>query len=400
MKLTQIQKLLISNFLTGLIFWYGIEKLFMASIGIDEVGVGLAAAVALLSGLLFDIPTGILADKWSRKGTLILGSLALAACSLVAGVSPGLTLYAFSMLLYGLYDVLVEGSYQAFVYDTLREEQRTKEYSRVIGWAYGLFLVGAGVANVASGFIAEAWSFEATYYLSLIPCALNIILLLTMREPQYHQLERKERVIRELGKATKNILHIRLLRILTIIMISLSLMELFKADFGQLYILRYTDDATLVGILWAVYAFMWALGSIIAHRLRTRLTPLIIASTLPLVLIGLVDHWFGLVIFAVQIVASSALDNQIETRIQENTPSSVRASLLSTVTAAGTAVSIPMSFLLGWAFRDLGGFRAVQIMSILGAMVLVYWLVVGRKALHANDRLAAEPEVIATLSKD
>ncbi len=400
MRLTQIQKLLLSNFLTGLVFWYGIEKLFMASIGIDEVGVGFAAATALLSSLLLDIPTGILADKWSRKGTLILGSFALALSSLLAGVSPGLTVYALSMLLYGLYDVLVEGSYQAIVYDTLREENRTKEYSRMIGWAYGLFLAGAGVANIASGYIAEASSYQMTFYISLVPCLINIALLLTVREPRFHQLERKERVLRELGAASKKILHIRLLRVLTIVMISLSLMELFKADFGQLYILRYTSDAEFLGILWAIYAFMWALGSVIAHRLRTRLTPLIIASTVPLILIGLVDHWVGLIIFAVQIVASSALDNQIETRIQENTPSSVRASLLSTVTAAGTAISIPMSFLLGWAFRDYGAFRAVQIMAVLGFVVLVYWLLVGRQALHADDALVAEPAVIATLSKD
>lgn len=400
MKLTQIQKLLLSNFLTGLVFWYGIEKLFMASIGIDEVGVGLTAAAALLSSLVLDIPTGILADKWSRKGTLILGSLALALCSLLAGISPGLTVYALSMFLYGLYDVLVEGSYQAIVYDTLREEDRTKEYSRMIGWAYGLFLAGAGVANVASGFIAEASSYQMTFYISLIPCLINALLLLTVREPRYHQQERKERLLRELGLATKKILHIRLLRILTIIMISLSLIELFKADFGQLYILAYTSDAELVGVLWAIYAFMWALGSVIAHRLRTRLTPLVLASTVPLVLIGLVDHWIGLVIFALQIVASAALDNQIETRIQENTPSSVRASLLSTVTAAGTAISIPMSFLLGWAFRDYGAFRAVQIMSVLGFVVLVYWMAIGRRALHADDALVAEPELIVTLSKD
>ncbi|MBP7807249.1 MFS transporter [Candidatus Saccharibacteria bacterium] len=400
MKLTQIQKLLLSNFLTGLVFWYGIEKLFMASIGIDEVGVGLASAAALLSALLLDIPTGILADKWSRKGTLILGALTLALCSVIAGFSQGLIVYALSMLLFGLYEVLIEGSYQAVVYDSLKEEGRTKDYSQTIGLAYGLFLAGIGVANVASGFVAEAFSYQATFYISVVPCLINIALLLTIREPRFHRLEKKERVLHELGRATKKILHIRLLRVLTVVMISLTLMELFKADFGQLYILRYTSDATAVGVLWAIYAFMWALGSVVAHRFRTRLTPLIIASTVPLTVIGLVDHRVGLVIFMVQIVAAAALDNQIETRIQEATPSNVRASLLSTVTAAGTALSIPVSFLLGWVFRDYGGFRAVQVMSVLSAMVLAYWLLSGRRALHADDAFVAEPDVIATLSKD
>ncbi len=67
---SQIPKIYLSNFLTGLVFWYGIEKLFMRSIGIDAVGVGIATAVFIGFNLIFDIPAGILADKWSRKGML------------------------------------------------------------------------------------------------------------------------------------------------------------------------------------------------------------------------------------------------------------------------------------------------------------------------------------------
>ncbi len=36
--MTQIQKLYASNFLTGLVFWYDSEKLFIRNIGIDAVG--------------------------------------------------------------------------------------------------------------------------------------------------------------------------------------------------------------------------------------------------------------------------------------------------------------------------------------------------------------------------
>lgn len=42
-----IFKLYISNFLTGLVFWYAIEKLFMLSIGINPFGVSINAVVHL-----------------------------------------------------------------------------------------------------------------------------------------------------------------------------------------------------------------------------------------------------------------------------------------------------------------------------------------------------------------
>ncbi len=67
-----ILKLYFANFFIGLIFWYGIEKLFMQSSGIDATGIGLVVAAVLGFNFLFDIPSGIIADRWSRKGTLIL----------------------------------------------------------------------------------------------------------------------------------------------------------------------------------------------------------------------------------------------------------------------------------------------------------------------------------------
>jgi len=78
MKLTQIQKLYLSNFLAGLVFWYGIEKLFMRSIGINAVGIAAATAALTIFLAMFDIPAGILADKRSRKGVLVLQSSLIA----------------------------------------------------------------------------------------------------------------------------------------------------------------------------------------------------------------------------------------------------------------------------------------------------------------------------------
>jgi len=60
-----ILKLYLANFFIGLIFWYGIEKLFMQTIGIDATQIGIVIAAVLGFNLLFDIPSGIIADRWS-----------------------------------------------------------------------------------------------------------------------------------------------------------------------------------------------------------------------------------------------------------------------------------------------------------------------------------------------
>lgn len=390
MRTSQIPKLYLSNFLTGLVFWYGIEKLFMQSIGIDAVGIGVATAVYIVFNLIFDIPAGMLADKWSRKGVLILSAVALGICSFLLGSSHGLLLYAIGELFYGGYVVATSGTYAAITYDVLREEGRAKEYSKIAGRAYALFLAGAGVANVASGFLANQFGYRTTFFVTIICCCVNVLLIMTVREPAFHKAEKKERMLGQLAEVSGALGKIKLLRALTIVLTALAVVELFKSEFGQLYMLRYFSAPQVVGLLWAAYAFTWSLGSLLAHRFRARLHTLIVASVVPLLIMSVVDNALSLVLFMCQAVAAAALINQVETRIQENTPSHVRASILSVVATLGRAVSVPATFILGWLFRDYSALVALRFVAVVAGLTLLYWLWTSRAMPRADAPLAAD----------
>lgn len=374
MRLTQIQKLYLSNFLTGLVFWYSIEKLFMISIGINAVGVGTVTAILLAFNLLFDIPSGILADKWSRKGMLFVSAVSLALCSVILGLSNGLAMYIVGYLFYGIYVVSTSGTYQAILYDSLHEEGRSNQYSKINGRAFALFLTGAGVANLASVLIVSIFSYSTTFYLTVVSCVLNALLIFSIKEPAFHRKENRERVIKQLGETIHILVNIKLLRSLAIVMSALAVVELFKTDFGQLYMLRYVAEPQVIAMLWAVYAFTWALGSLIAHKFRARLNILVILTTLPLVFMSFIDNWFSLVLFMVQGVVAAVLFNQTETRVQENTPSSVRASVLSVLSALGRAIAIPASFVLGWLFVQYSALWALRSVAVVAIITLLYWL--------------------------
>lgn len=110
---TGITKIYASNFLTGLVFWYGIEKLFMQHIGIMPFGIGVATVGYYAVALLADIPAGLLADKWSRKGVLVLSTVCLMAASVICGTSHSLWQYMLGYMFYGFYIVCTSGTYQA-----------------------------------------------------------------------------------------------------------------------------------------------------------------------------------------------------------------------------------------------------------------------------------------------
>jgi MFS family permease len=390
MKITNIQKLYVSNFLTGLVFWYGIEKLFMQSIGINAIGVGTVTIAMTIVLIVLDIPSGILADKWSRKGTLILSALSLAVSSFILGISTGLPMYIVGSLFYGLYVVATSGTYSAIMYDSLHEEGRSKLYSKINGRAYGLFLAGAGVGNIASGFLAQKYSFRTTFYLTIISCLVNVVVMASMHEPTFHKSIKKEKMLRQIGEATLVIAKLKFLRSLTIVMTLLTVVEFFKFEFGQLYMLRYVSSAQMIGILWALFAFAVAFGSLIAHRFKARINSLIVCTTIPYILMTFLDNSLSLVLFMVQAVAAAVLINQIETHIQEETPSSVRASILSVISTLGRIVAIPASLFLGWLFRNYNAFVAVKFIAIVLFLTLVYWLWTSRREPNINEPIVAQ----------
>ena len=56
-------------------------------IGFDAASVGVMAAAYAAVVPLLEVPSGILADRWSRSGVMILGCVALMISSLLGGLS-------------------------------------------------------------------------------------------------------------------------------------------------------------------------------------------------------------------------------------------------------------------------------------------------------------------------
>ena len=68
------------------------------------------------------MPSGILADRWSRRGVLIIASIALVLCALIGGLSTDVPTYVLSALMLGAYFALRSGTLDSIVYDTVLEQ--------------------------------------------------------------------------------------------------------------------------------------------------------------------------------------------------------------------------------------------------------------------------------------
>src|SRR4051795_10469875 len=96
--------------LQNFLLWVPVEKMFMTEIGFDAAAIGLVAAVYAAVVPLLEVPFGVLADRWSRTGMLVLATIALAASALVGGLSNTPGMYAVSAVLLGVYFALESGT--------------------------------------------------------------------------------------------------------------------------------------------------------------------------------------------------------------------------------------------------------------------------------------------------
>lgn len=378
---TNILKIYISHFLCGLTFWWGIEKLFMRQLGIDPAGMALISAIFIGSIVLFDIPAGILADRWSRRGVLMVSAVFLAVSCVVLGLSTGFVTYLVGAVLYAFYFVCSNGTYQAIIYDTLHESGESASYGRVIGLTYAMIGIGAGIADAMSGYIASAWGFRLDYFLTAGVALVNLGLLASLHEPAYHRLEAKERVIKALGVTLRNLFRVPLLRSLLVLTLAIGAYNVFKEDLSQLYMLLYVSTPEGLGWLWSAFAFVYAGGAYVAHRFAGRLNVVVVVSVVPVVLMAIWDSPVSVVWFMVEVFTLAILNVALETRIQHASPSEVRASVMSVISVLTRAISIPVVLVLGGLAKAYGPFVMVEVLAIVMSVVGLYWWTVGRRRL-------------------
>lgn len=387
-----IKKLYISNFFTGLVFWYAVEKLFMQSIGISPVGIGINAVVFLLITVIFDVPSGVLADRWNRKYTLVLAVLSLGLSSFILGTSSTFMQYLIGTVFYGAYVVLSSGTFQAMTYDSLAETGHQKYYDKHQGRSYGMFLVGIGVSSLAGGYISQHIGLKETYLLSLFPGAINLLILLSLKEPRFHKETFDNKLFAHIKASTKVITAQPAVFHLALFLAVGGMLHSTQNEFGGLYYIGLSLSAIAMGYANAGKWLAGALGQFVAPYLgRKRAFNLLPGFFVTFAIFSLISDAAGIVFFLLAAMLYSIAANQAEAAAQGQIPSGLRATTISLISFVTNTVMIPLSLLFGWVTQKYSVFQAYQIFAIIGLAYVVVWFAKGRVKAMAANKSALEP---------
>lgn len=364
---TRLRPLYVAAFFQSFVLWYAAEKLFMRSIGFTDADIGFMVAVYSAVMLLIDMPSGLLADRWSRKGVLIIASVALGGAAFIGGISSGIGLYLLCAILWGAFYACYAGMYESIVYDTLADEnQPASLYSKVYGRIQMADSAGLVLGGLVSVFVSTQFGLRETYFLSIPFAVLAVVALVLFREPKLHTLHKQNtaeqirQTIRALSRRG-DVLPV----VLSLILKSTVLFMMF--EFAQLWLIALTAPTSFFGfaaaLLYAAIGFGGWFAQYLHVAAQKRIGMVVLASLMSLV--GLLfAHSIVLVALLQFVVIGTlvALSIALTNILHDLLPSNIRASAVSATSTFGRALIIPLALAFGYVSEQSSVFSATYIL--------------------------------------
>jgi hypothetical protein len=356
----RLRPLYLAGWFLGINFWVAVEKLFLSQIGFDAASIGLLAATYAAVVPFLEIPSGILADRWTRRGVLMIANVALAGSALVGGLSTNVPTYLVAALLLGCYFALQSGTMDSIIYDVLVEETGSsdgfeREISR-LRLLEGIALVSSALAG---GGIAALTTPRLTYFLTVPFVVLSIGVLSRFAEPSLHRSEDAEPLRRQIVTTYRTIVERGRLRPILMTMVLSALLLQALLEFGPLWMVALAAPAILYGPQWAGLMSAVGLGGLVAGRI-TLTRPATLATVIVVMLacsLTLTTSHDPVAVIAAQVALALLLVtvSTVLTRLLHDAiPSSIRAGVSSGVGTLTWMAFLPFALAFGFLSRSAG----------------------------------------------
>ena len=167
------------NTLAASLIW-GINTLFLLDAGLNNLEAFAANAFFTAGFVLFEIPTGVVADLRGRRASYLLGLLTLVISTLLYlymwYVSAPFWAWALASMFLGLGFTFLSGAFEAWLADALDHAGYKERLEAVL--AKGEIVQGASmlVGSVAGGALAQATNLGAPFVVRTVLLVLNLVL--------------------------------------------------------------------------------------------------------------------------------------------------------------------------------------------------------------------------------
>jgi MFS family permease len=323
-----------------------------------------------ISLLIFEIPTGVLADRFSRKWSLAIGALLQAMVGAIILSTSFYPALLGAYVLVGVGVAFLSGSGEALIFDFLKQEGREGEVQRVFGAGLSWFHVGGVTGAITAGLLVARFDLSAAVLAHTILFLAAAGVALWLDEPKTLNDQRNAArsasfrsqsigLLTDTRSSFGIVARSRPVKALIAVGLTVSIVSsLAQIPFSQPLLVEFGLHPEHVAYVWASFSAAAAIVAALSARLSRLLHGderrfiLVIAALMVLGLVGMVNAPVAAVAIAslilMFVIASGLAPPFLNTGINRRIPSEHRASVLSIWSMAFGLVSFFAAPLFGF----------------------------------------------------
>ena len=178
------------EFLHGFVLLYPVYAIFMLEQGLSPLELSWLFIIWCGAAMAFELPIGVLADRFPRRYILIMASVVKATAFGIWWLFPDFVGFAAGFVIWAFAGANFSGASEAYIHDQLALTHRTELFERVYGRGSAFEQAGLIAALAAGGAIAEI-GFNLVFSASILIC-LAAALVVMIGFPQARALTQPE----------------------------------------------------------------------------------------------------------------------------------------------------------------------------------------------------------------
>lgn len=336
--------------------------------GLGNAQIAMLLGVYAASSAVFELPTGVLADRWSRKWSQVLGATAFFVAVVLEAHCKSFAAFAAVHVLFGLGSALASGADVAFHYDLLAKARLEHRFAYSQALLNNCERVGIVLAFVSAGPLASALGVQTLLYLSLVPIAVRIALLAGVEEPRKTELDDQESTaVQFFDVATSHLVS------LVIASAAISVGYGLSDEFASVLLDEVGFPTLIFGTAGAVLAAAGIFEPLVVRRLSERgsiqgVAQLGTVAILFCLVLLFVSPWLAAGVLLIAVLAMEFSSPLMQAAINDVAPAKHRATVHSSAGLLGSLLFVPGGIAFGVAADRLSVQTALAVAS--GAWIL------------------------------
>lgn len=342
------------TFFSTFILYYICDTLFFLERGLSSKLYILFPTITFFIQILFEIPSGIIADKYSKKKILLLGNVLFILSTIIFIISKTFLVFVIAVVINAIRNALLTGIVNSLLYEQIENKKEFGKYLFKKDFFYNLSYM---LAMIIGGYIGQKISLVATYYISIVPFAISFILILFFKENQNEEKKYKYNIkISVLKNAITEIKNSNIIiNLVFIFSVLFSIIKLVEESHPE-YAANIGISVFWIGIYTAFILVFCIIGSYIGSLIKKKYKYVLILNPIIcgicIFLLGFLNNIIGIFFLLVMYIFSESFENINLNIIHNNISSKSRVTVESVISIIysilGVIFGIFMSFILNF----------------------------------------------------